>query len=48
MTITLNTLAQVTLYLSFYVLYLRQGGYVMPGVCLSVCLSVCLFLSNYV
>ena len=25
----------------FVMNYLRQGGYVMPGVCLSVCLSVC-------
>jgi len=23
-------------------MYLRQGGYVLPGVCPSVCLSVCL------
>ena len=22
--------------------YLHQGGYVMPGICLSVCLSICL------
>ena len=31
-----------TIHLPLY--YLRQGGYVMPGVCLSVCLSVCLQL----
>ena len=26
------------------VYYLRQGGYVMPGVCLSVCVSICLYV----
>jgi len=25
----------------FFHSYLRQGGYVLPAVCLSVCLSVC-------
>jgi len=27
--------------------YLRQGGYVLPGVCLSVCLSACLSYGNF-
>jgi len=29
-----------------YADYLRQEGYVLPGVCLFVCLSVCLSVSN--
>jgi len=28
--------------LTFFYIYLRQGGNVLPGVCLFVCLPVCL------
>jgi len=34
-------------HLSIMYYCLRQGCYVMPGVCLSACLSVCLTVSNF-
>jgi len=27
--------------------YLREGGYILPGICLSVCLSVCLLATSH-